>query len=192
MERVMNKPTFWEGVGVALFAAIAGAVGFHAFALVFSEAVAIRLVIGGLTFVYALYLLGRSPERVGRLTVMLAAGILSAGVWLFYPPLVLFLIAHVLSLWLIRALYFHSGLFSSLADLGLCLFGIASAFWAFDQTGSLFMTVWCFFLIQALFGVLSGGNLQAADPALPAGGEADFKRAYRAAEAAVRKLSHGN
>ncbi|EIC29746.1 hypothetical protein Metal_1981 [Methylomicrobium album BG8] len=188
----MNKPTFWEGVVVALFAGIAGAGGFYAFAALCSGAVAIRIVIGGLTFVYTLYLLGRSPERVGRATALLAGGLLSAAVWLFYPPLFLFLLAHALYIWLIRALYFHSRLFSSLADLGLCLFGIASAFWAFDRTGSLFMTVWCFFLIQALFGVLSGGNPQAADAAFPADGEADFNRAYRAAEATVRKLSNSN
>lgn len=186
----MNKPTFWEGVVAALFASIAGAGGFFAFALIFSEAIAIRLVIGGLTFVYALYLLGRSHERVGRVTVLLAVAILSAAVWLFYPPLTLFLIAHVLVLWLIRSLYFHGGLFSSLADLGLCLFGIASAFWAFDRTGSLFMAFWCFFLTQALFVIFSAARpSNSADTVILADGEADFKRAYRAAEAAVRKLS---
>ncbi|MBL1265419.1 hypothetical protein [Candidatus Methylomicrobium oryzae] len=189
----MNKPTFWEGVAVALFAGIAGAGGFYAFAWVFSEAVAIRVVIGGLAFAYVFYLLGRSPERIGRATVLLAGGLLSAAVWLFYPPLFLFLLAHALYVWLIRTLYFHSRLFFSLADLGLCLFGIASAFWAFDRTGSLFMAFWCFFLIQALFGALSGGNPPAStDAAFPTDGESDFNRAYRAAEAAVRKLSNAD
>ncbi|MGJ0484523.1 MAG: hypothetical protein ACR65R_08320 [Methylomicrobium sp.] len=186
----MKKPTLWEGVGVALLASLTGAIGFFALSLLFTEDIAIRLVISGLAFVYSFYLLSRSGERIGRITVMLLGCILSMAVWLFYPPLALFLILHVLSIWLIRSLYFYSRLFPSLADLGLCLFGIASAFWTLHHTGSPFLTFWCFFLIQALFVVIPTGNKQMfADEAAHSNSEAEFKRAYQAAEAAVRKLS---
>ncbi|MGR9085675.1 MAG: hypothetical protein ACU841_01200 [Gammaproteobacteria bacterium] len=186
----MKKPTFREGVVVALLASINGAVGFFALTFLFTEAIAIRLVISGLAFVYGLYLLGRSGEHVGRITVMLSWCILSAAVWLFYPPPALFLILNVLSLWLIRSLYFYSRLLSSLADLGLWLFGSASAFWTLHHTGSTFLALWCFFLIQAPFVVLAAENRQrSADEASFANSDAAFKRAHQAAEAAVRKLS---
>lgn len=189
----MNKPTFWEGVVVALLASLTGAIGFFAFSFLFTEDMAIRLVISGLAFVYSLYLLGRSGERIGRIAVMLSWCILSAVVWLFDPPLTLFLIFHVLSIWLIRSLYFYSRLFPSLADLGLCLFGIASAFWALFHTGSPFLTFWCFFLTQALFAVFPAVTKQMnVDKASISNGEAEFKRAYQAAEAAVRKLATFN
>lgn len=190
MERIMKKPTFWEGVVVALLASLIGAIGFFALCFLFTEEIAIRLVISGLAFFYSLYLLSRSGERIGRITVMFSWCILTAAVWLFGPPLTLFLILNVLSIWLIRSLYFYSRLFPSLADMGLCLFGIASAGWALHHTGSPFLTFWCFFLIQALFAVFAAGNKQTfADEAALSNSEVKFKRAYQAAEAAVRKLS---
>ncbi|MGZ8916553.1 MAG: hypothetical protein ACXW1Z_26010, partial [Methylobacter sp.] len=81
----MSKPTFWEGVVVALIVSITGAIGFFAASLIFPEDGAIRLVISGLAFFYSLYLLSRSRERIGRITVMLSWCILSAAVWLFDP-----------------------------------------------------------------------------------------------------------
>ncbi len=189
----MKKLTFWEGVVAALLTSVTGAIGFFALSFLFTEEMAIRLVISGLAFVYSLYLLSRSRERIGRITVMLSWCILSAAVWLFDPPLTLFLICYVLSIWLIRSLYFYSSLFPSLADLGLCLFGIASAFWALFHTGSLFLTFWCFFLTQALFAVFPAGNKQTvADKAGISNSEAEFNRAYQTAEAAVRKLATFN
>ena len=186
----MKKPTFWEGVVVALLASLAGAIGFFALSFLFTDEMAIRLVISGLAFFYSLYLLTRSGERIGRITVMLLWCILTAAVWLFGLPLTLLLILNVLSIWLLRSLYFYSRLFPSLTDMGLCLFGIVSAFWTLHHTGSPFLTFWCFFLIQALFVSIPAGNKQTfADEAALSNSEVEFRRAYQAAEAAVRKLS---
>lgn len=186
----MKKPTFWEGVFIALLASTAGAVGYFALTVIFPEAFAIRLMFCGLAFAYGVYLLSRSRERIGRILVLLAWSILSAAVWLFDPALTSFLMVQLLSIWLVRSLYFHSRLLSSLADLGLCLLGIATAAWVLLHTRSLFLAIWCFFLIQALFVAIPSGNKQTpAEMANLANTEAEFKRAYQAAEAAVRKLS---
>ncbi|MGH8652343.1 MAG: hypothetical protein ACREYE_09290 [Gammaproteobacteria bacterium] len=40
---------------------------------------------------------------------------------------------------------------SALADLGLNALGLTAAIWAVKQSGSLFASIWCFFLVQALF-----------------------------------------
>lgn len=189
----MKTVTFWQGVVVALLGSVIGSIGFFALSTLFSEDCAIRLLISGLAIAYSLYLLSRSSVRIGRITVMSAMFILLILLWLFYIPLSLFLVLHVLAVWLIRSLYRYAGIFSSLADLGLNALSIASAFWALHHTGSLFLTVWCFFLVQALYVFIPKGikskNLGDAGIAYS---ESDFKRSYQTAEAAVRKLSSYN
>jgi hypothetical protein len=191
MERIMKKATFWEGVVIALFTSVFGRISFFALTLFLSEDFAFRLLISGLTIAYLLYLLRRSQECTGRITVMLTVFIVLAMVWLFYPPLTLFLALHVLAIWLVRSLYRYDSLFSSLADLGLNAFSIASAVWAWHHTGSLFLTFWCFFLLQALFAFIPTG-IKRQTPDLTNHSETDFIRAYQTAEAAIRKLSTSN
>ncbi len=187
----MKTVTFSEGVVIALLASMFGSIGFFALTFFCPDNFAIRLLISGLAFAYSLYLLNRSQKSVGRIMVMLAWFVLLVTLWLFYPLLTLFLLLHVLAIWLVRCLYFYSSLFASLADLGLGALSIASAFWALYYTGSLFLTVWCFFLVQALFVYIPTGNNR-PNPDRASTSETEFKRAYQTAEAAVRKLSTFN
>jgi hypothetical protein len=127
---------------------------------------------------------------VGRVTVV-AGWILVTGVtWFIAPPLLLFVLVQLGLIWLIRSLYFYSSVLSALADLGLNGLSLAAAVWAAGQTGSVLLSLWCFFLVQALFVAiptrLSRGNREK-----PGGPEKEdrFQRAHRAAETAVRKLS---
>jgi hypothetical protein len=190
MERLMKKITFWNGVVFALLGSLIGSIGFFALTFLFSEDCAIRLLTSGLALAYILYLLLNSQERTGRITVLGAGIILWIMLWIIYPPLTEFIVLHVLAIWLIRSLYWYASLISSLADLGLNALSIASAFWALHHTGSLFLTFWCFFLVQALFvGIPTGiKNANLANAVIP-DSESDFNRAYQTAEAAVRKLS---
>jgi len=189
----MKKVTFWEGVVLGLIGSVIGSIGFFALSMLFSEDCAFRLLISGLAFAYSLYLLSRSQERSGRITVMSIWFMLLVMLWLFYPPLTLFVIVHVLAIWLVRTLYCYASLFSSLADLALNTLGMSSAFWALHHTGSPFLTFWCFFLVQALFVYIPTG-IKRPTPgkaAMP-NSASDFKRAYQTAEAAIRKLSSYN
>jgi hypothetical protein len=186
----MKKVTFWNGVVFALLGSLIGSIGFFAFTFVFSEDCTIRLLTSGLALAYILYLLINSQERTGRITVLGAGFILWIMLWIIYPPLTVFIVLHVLAIWLIRSLYRYASLISSLADLGLNALSIASALWALHHTGSLFLTFWCFFLVQALFVYIPTGIKKAnlAKDDIP-DSESDFNRAYQTAEAAVRKLS---
>ena len=185
----MKKLTFWNGVVFALLGSIIGSIGFLALTFLFSEDCAIRLLVSGMTLAYILYLLIYSQERIGRITVLGAWIIAWVILWLFYPPLILFLVLHVLSIWLIRSLYCYTSLFSSLADLGLIVLSMASAFWALQRTESLFISVWCFFLVQALFVYIPKSIKQPnLDETVIPDRESEFNRAYQTAEAAVRKL----
>lgn len=189
----MNKLksiSFIEGILVAFIVSLTGSVAYLTFSFLLSEDFAVRLLITGLSFLYMLYLLGRSHESIGRPTVVLLWSAMSIILWLLWPPLSLYLIFQLLSIWLIRSIYFYSSLLSVVADLGLTAVSVAIAFWAASHTGSLFLTLWCFFLTQALFVAVParinsrpGNNKQNMET------EADFQRSYRVAEAAVSKLS---
>ncbi|NOT11702.1 MAG: hypothetical protein HOP23_07725 [Methylococcaceae bacterium] len=187
----MKNVTFWEGVFITLLTSVIGSISFFALTLSLSEDFVIRLLISGLAIAYMLYLIRRSQECTGWITLMLTWFILLAMLWMFYPPLTLFLVLHVLAIWLVRSLYSYASLFSSLADLVLNAFSIASAVWALHHTGSIFLTFWCFFLLQALF-VFIPTDRKRQNPDLTSNSETDFNRAYQAAEAAVRKLSTFN
>ena len=185
-----KRPTLFEGVGVALMASVfAGAVSFALLAF-FPPALVLRGVTSALTLAYVVYLLVRSPDRVGRVSVIALWVALSAAIALLDPPLMLYVAIHLGLVWLIRSLYFYSSVLSSLADLGLTGLGLAVAVWAAAQTGSVFMTVWCLFLVQALFCVIPP-DLRHTPVRRVAGIHTDdrFDRAHRSAEAAVRKLS---
>jgi hypothetical protein len=123
----MRRPSFLEGVGVALVASVAGALAYAALSLVGTPGAVLRLVVAGLGLAYLLYLLGRSAERVGRVTAVAAWTAAAAVLWLVKPPLGLYLLGHATAVWLVRSLYFHSGVLPALADLGLSGLGVVAA-----------------------------------------------------------------
>jgi hypothetical protein len=186
----MRRPTFLEGVAVALVISLTGSVLYAALDTVFPGVPVLRLLIAGIGLAYVVYLLSRTPEPVGRVTAV-GAWLLVAGVlWFTHPPLLLYVCSHLGAIWLIRSLYFYSSALSALADLGLNGLGLAAAIWAVTRTGSVFLGIWCFFLVQALFVVIPK-SIQRKPGTAQAGHESDdrFQYAYRVAETAVRKLS---
>ncbi|MEN8206032.1 MAG: hypothetical protein ABFS24_08465 [Pseudomonadota bacterium] len=186
----MKQPTFLEGVSVAITISLAGSMLFTAMGVVLPGVPLLRLLIAGIGLAYVVYLLNRSPEHVGRITAA-AAWLLVAGIlWFTEPPLLLYVFVHLGAIWLIRSLYFYSSALSALADLGLNGLGLAAAIWAVTRTGSVFLGIWCFFLVQALF-VTIPKSINRKPGTGHAGHEREdrFHRAHRVAEAAVCKLS---
>jgi hypothetical protein len=186
----MKRPNFLEGVAVALAASIGGGVLISTLAAWIAGGLVIRLVIGVIAFIYVLYLLRRSRERLGRVVVV-AGWLLAAGVIGFlHPPLPVYLLLHAGLIWLVRSLYFYGSALSSVADLGLTGMGLAAAAWALGNTGSLLLGLWCFFLVQALFAAiprnLARKRTEAQATAAP---DERFRQAHQAADAALRKLS---
>jgi len=186
----MKQPTFLEGVGVALATSLVGSMLYTAMEVVFPGVPVLRLLIAAIGLAYVVYLLSRSPERVGRITAA-AAWLLVAGVlWFTHPPLMFYVLMHLGTLWLIRSLYFYSSALSALTDLGLNGLGLAAAIWAVTRTGSVFLGIWCFFLVQALFVIIPKSvNRKPGTGQAGHAREDRFQHAYRVADAAVRKLS---
>jgi len=186
----MKRPTFFEGVGVALAASVSGGLLFSLLAVLFAGGLVMRLLIAGIAFAYILYLLRRSREKAGRFVVIVAWLLAASGIGFLHPPLALYLLLHIGLLWLVRSLYFYNSVLASLADLGLTGLALSAAVWALTVTGSLLFGLWCFFLVQALFVAIPPSLPGKAVAASPAPDDDDhFQRAHQAAQFALRKLS---
>lgn len=189
----MNRPGFTEGVALALGVSVVAGVLFTVLGPVVGSATMLRLLIAASSLVYVIYLLVRSRERVGRITT-LAAWLLAACVlWWLEPPLLFYVLAHVGFIWLVRSLYFHAGVLAALADLGLNGLALVAAVWATLQAGSLFLSLWCFFLVQALFTGIPKRIGRTPPKRRPDPDDEDrFQHAHRVAEGALRKLTSVN
>jgi len=184
----MKRPGFFNGVGVALVLALIGGAAFAALGAVFASGPVLQFIVTCLAGTYVAYLLRHSTERSGRFATFVLWLVGAFTGWLLAPNLAVLLCAHAILIWLVRTLYYHEGVLTSLADLGLSCLSLASMVWAAQQSGSLFLAVWCFFLVQALF-VAIPTSFSASDA--PGGDrESDaFYRAYHAAESAVRRIA---
>ena len=185
----MKRPGFLHGVIVA------AVLGFFASAIVATLTpfaglgAVVRLVIPMLGLAYLLYLLNRSAERLGRVTTLTAWTALTAVTWWFAPPLPLYLMIHVGAVWLVRSLYFYSGIMPALMDLGLTSLSVSAAVWAITRSGSVFLATWCFFLVQSLFVAIPPAVQRKTKPELSTVADNDgFERAKRQADAALRQL----
>jgi len=185
----MKTTTFFDGVIVALVSSFVGSAAYYVLSSVFADNLVIRLLISGLTLAYVIYLLNRSNEKVGRITVITAWSVITIITWVVWPPAPLFILINLGAIWLIRSLYFYSSLFSSFADLVLTAISIAIAFWAASHTGSLFLSLWCFFLTQALFVLIPSSMKSTQNNTASTNTDTNFQHAYQAAETAVQKLS---
>ena len=185
----MKRPGFFHGVIVA------AVLGFFASAIVATLTpfvglgTVVRLVIPLLGLAYLLYLLNRSAERLGRVTTLTCWTAMTAVAWWAAPPLPLYLLIHVGAVWLIRSLYFYSGVLPALMDLGLGALSVSAAVWAISRSGSVFLATWCFFLVQALFVAIPPTaprkvTLKQNTPAH----SRNFERANRQADAALHQL----
>jgi hypothetical protein len=185
----MKRPGFFHGVIVA------AVLGFFASAIVatlmpfMGLGAVLRLVIPLLGLAYLLYLFNQSAERLGRVTTLTFWTAMTALAWWAAPPLPLYLLIHVGAVWLIRSLYFYSGVLPALLDLGLGALSVSAAMWAISRSGSVFLATWCFFLVQALFVAIPPAVSRKATVKQNAPAHSrNFERAKRQADAALHQL----
>lgn len=194
MKVLRATPSLLHGIAIAfVLSAVGGALSF-ALSLLLGAQPALRILVPLLGGAYVLYLLSRSHERIGRVTTVLAWTLGCAAAWFAHPPLAPYLLIHVGMLWLIRSLYFYSGVLPALADLALSLIALAFGVWAASRSGGVFLGSWSFFLVQAFFVLIPAsvrdgarrGSAPAAGPEPCA-----FTLAQRTADAALRRLAAG-
>jgi hypothetical protein len=183
----MTRPGFLQGV---MAAAVLGFIA-SAFIVVFTPFIGIglvtRLVVPMLALAYLLYLFTRNDEKTGRVTTLVLWSAMTVATWWLALPLPLYLLIHAGAIWLVRSLYFYTGVLPSLMDMALTGLSLVASVWALSRTGSVFLGTWCFFLVQALFTAIprSIGNKPVPEELAAT---SDFERARRQADAALRQL----
>ncbi len=183
----MKHVTFINGVVVAFVLAAAGGVAFLALQPVFGAALVLSGLITATAGGYVFYLLQRSDERVGRLAVPALWLVAASVIWALAPGVPGFVLAHISMLWLVRSLYFHAGITAAVLDLGLCGAGFLAALAAAASSHSVFLSIWTFFLVQALFvAIPTVVRTDSRDLATRA--DERFQRALATAEAAARRV----
>ena len=189
----MKRPSFWREVGVALALSIVGAIAYRGAAFFIGSATALHLVIAALGIAYAVLLLRGVQARAGRMIAVVAWLLLDVTLFIFDPALMLWLLAQAFAIWLLRCWCCYGSLVAALADGALGLFAVTAAMVGAAYSHSLFLALWSFFLVQALF-VLIPDTLRPRIAAAIAfdqscHDEDRFDQAHRSAEAAVRRLT---
>ncbi len=184
-----RQPSFARNLSAAFVLALCGGAVLAALAPWLGGATALRAVIALVAFAYVLYVIGASGERIGRITTIACWCVAAGGAWLAGLPLVGYVLVHVGLVWLVRSLYRYSGMLPALVDLALSLLGAAFGVWAAQRSGSVWLALWCFFLVQAFHTLIPATLAKRGD----SGAETEdaFAHAHRAAEAAVRRLTSG-
>ncbi len=182
-----GRPTFWQGVMVAVVLSLGGAVAHVGLGSVVGAAVGSQLLITGLSGGYIAWLLSRSRGRSGKISGAVIWWLAALAIWGFAPSQELFLFAHLGLIWLCRSVLSYRSVFAAGLDLLLHAVALSAAAWAAIQTNSLLITLWCFFLVQAFYALIPTSFKTPSVGATRA--EDDFERAHRNAQGALQRLS---
>jgi hypothetical protein len=182
----VNAPGFLRSAVIGLLLSAAGAVAFVVLAPLLGTLATAHGVIVGLALACLLLTLHDSAARVGRVVSFSAWLVLVAALYLFDPPVTIWLLAQVGALWLVRCLYRYDALRFAAGDALLTLFALACAMAAWSHAHSVFLALWTFFLVQALTALMPGPAAEV--PGEPAD-DARFDQAFCTAEAALRRMS---
>jgi MFS family permease len=155
---------------------------------------AMIIVVVGLA--YLAYLLAISPSRRGRFVLGLGSAVILLGACIVSPVFVVVGALVVGLIWLVRSVLFYAGILPALWDGGLCTLSAVCALGTAVSTHRLWLAVWVFFLLQALFVYIpkrfargrygpSSGRGQAES----ASQSEAFTRAHRAAEEALQAMA---
>jgi hypothetical protein len=186
----MKNLHFGGGIAVALLLAFLSSVLLAVFSPDLSGTAFIRLLVPILVFAYLLYLNRLRSNKTGQITSLVLWCLFAMALWFLPLALQEFVLLHTLALCLLRSSYFHHRLTTTALDLCLGLFALAVAYWAMVYAGSIFLSVWCFFLVQAGFVSISSQRASKAETHKSDGaGINRFERARRKAEHALQQLA---
>ncbi|MEO0575697.1 MAG: hypothetical protein AAF004_09550 [Pseudomonadota bacterium] len=147
----MKRPGFAQGVVVAAVLGVIASTMVAALTPFVGFGGVIRIVIPVLSIAYLCYVLHSGGETLGRVTTLTLWTAMAVSAWWLHLPLALYVLLHIVAVWIVRSLYCHSSVIPALIDLLLNALSGCAAVWAISRTGSVFLATWSFFLLQALF-----------------------------------------
>ena len=186
----MKTPSFFQGVCVAFALALLALGVFSAFSWFVSIDELLKLTLAVVGGSYVAYLLRASPEKTGRLAISALWVISVIGVGIFVQRLGGYFVAHLLMIWLVRSLYFYPGVLLAIVDMALTALSAIAAVATLTHTHNIFLSIWTFFLGQALF-VAIPSIIKTRCHAGIDNPNRRFQGAYRSAQSAIRRI-HSN
>jgi hypothetical protein len=155
---------------------------------------AVFIVVLALT--YLAYLLASSPSRRGRFVLGLGSAVILLGTGIANPVSVMVGALAVGLIWLVRSVLFYHGILPALWDGGLCTLSAVCALGTAVSTHRLWLAVWVFFLLQALFIYIPQRSARVQDgqgrgrrQSASRRQEDAFARAHRAASEALQAMA---
>lgn len=186
----MRQISILNGIAFAIIISLISALLIHLLPLILTISNSYRLTIAVLSLAYLIYLFRYSEVRRGRVIVFIAWMSINFAAWFFNLSLINLIAINLLTIWLVRSLYFHSSISAATLDLLLVAMSAGAGTWALLHTSSPVAAAWCFFLCQSLFSAIPQSSLSvnkiSPDNRKDTG---RFEAAHRVAMDAVRKLS---
>ena len=185
MKMLSQSSGFAEGAGVAFALSLMATLIYRGSAVLLGTSVSLATLFVLLLSLYALYLLKRSNRSAGKPTAVIA--FISFALLLNSLSLPLAIVAGVLmpAVWVLRCFFYRQGVIDSVLDLGLSAAALIAAIAAATATQSIFITVWTFFIVQALHVSIP---LLGEAPGRPTNPAQQFECAYTSAETAIRQF----
>ena len=185
----MKTPGFWPQVGYGLLLSATGAVLYAALGGLVGSTTLLRALVVILGAAYLALLLHGLRARIGVVVTLACWLAVTLLLFAFDPRLWAWLLAQVAMVWLVRCLYRYDSLAAAIADAALSGLALATAIATARYTHSVFLTLWSFFLVQALFVFIPGARAAVAPNDGGIDPEDAFAHAHRTAENALRRLA---
>ena len=177
------RPSFVEGVFVALTLSALGSIAYFIGSVILGAIVGVTPIVAMVAGAYALYLVKRSTVRSGKLIAASVVVVLT-GAFVLVPVSLFLLIGTIIfGLWMLRACMFRSGVLDTVGDFLLIGTSVAASALTMLHTQSLFISLWTFFIIQALHIYLPV-SIESEEKGT--GHERKFDHAFKKAERALR------
>jgi len=183
-----RRPGIFRGIAVAALLALCASIMITALSLEWGTESAIYVAAPILGPGYVLQLLHGRKAKTGRVLAIGSWSVFALiTIWLT-PTMPTYLLLHVGAIWLVRSVLAYSSLLPAVADALLTTFSALTLSWAFARTGSVFLSTWCFFLVQSLWAFIPARYFYSSGKADISGNEQKFDQARRQADAALRQL----
>lgn len=158
-KHLLDEKNFVRLIIVGLVLSLLATLSYKAIGNFYVPIESLKAAISLVSLAYISFILKESPLKVGRVSTVFIQSSLQLVLLLSMTSLDVIIGSNLLAIWLVRTFYLHRNLFDSLLDMGFLAAGLAASIWAFNESHSLLLGFWSFFLIQSLMAFISKFSL---------------------------------
>ncbi|MCC6220346.1 MAG: hypothetical protein IT291_03795 [Deltaproteobacteria bacterium] len=192
----MKSTTLFSGIVIALLLSIISSPLLALASVFFNPLTAMQLTLALIATGYLIYLFSKANLRAGKIFLPLLSFSVLIGALFFKLTFFSLLLIMAATIWLVRSVINYKSVISTIVDGALVCLGFGSALLATFFTGSLFVAVWSFLLLQALYVFIPRSFLTKEKHCSELSDSSThgdpFAKSQHAAEEALRRLALGN